>query len=63
MNIDHIVDNIARFAMKPHWLDEMRRYTKELEAQEGEIFKGLGKKVADRIKTLKEQKKDGESND
>lgn len=43
--------------MKPHWLDEMRRYTKELEAQEGEIFKGLGKKVADRIKTLKEQQK------
>ena len=56
MNIDHIVDHIARFAMKPHWLDEMRRYTKELEAQEGEIFKGLGMKVADQIKTLKDQK-------
>ena len=57
MNIDHIVDHIASFAMKPHWLDEMRRYTKELEAQEGEIFKGLGKQVANRIKTLKEQQK------
>lgn len=56
MNIDHIVDHIARFAMKPQWLDEMRRYTKELEAQEGEIFKGLGNKVAERIKTLKDQK-------
>ena len=56
MNIDHIVNHIALFAMKPHWLNEMRRFTKELESQEGEIFKGLGKKVADRIKTLKDQK-------
>jgi hypothetical protein len=41
--------------MMPHWLDEMRRFTKEL--QEQELFKGLGLAVADKIKLLKEQQK------
>jgi hypothetical protein len=50
---DNIVDHIAKFAMMPHWLDEMRRFTKEL--QEQELFKGLGLAVADKIKSLKEQ--------
>jgi hypothetical protein len=52
---DNIVDHIAKFAMMPHWLDEMRRFTKEL--QEQELFKGLGLAVADKIKLLKEQQK------
>jgi len=52
---DNMVDHIAKFAMMPHWLDEMRRFTKEL--QEQELFKGLGLAVADKIKLLKEQQK------
>lgn len=62
MNIDHIVNHIARFAMMPHWLDEMRRFTKELQAQEGEVYKELGQAVKQRIEFLKQQK-NGDSND
>lgn len=57
MTSDHfnkVADHIAKFAMMPHWLDEMRRFTKELQQQE--IYQGLGLAVADRIKLLKEQK-------
>lgn len=50
-----MVDHIAKFAMMPHWLDEMRRFTKELQKQE--LFKGLGLAVAEKIKLLKEQQK------
>jgi hypothetical protein len=49
--------------MMPAWIDEMRRWTKELEANESGFYKGLGLKVAERIKSLKEQKKDGGSNE
>lgn len=63
MNIDHIVNHIARFAMMPHWLDEMRRFTKELEATEGEYYKGLGLAVKQRIEFLKQQPKNGDSNE
>jgi len=62
MNIDHIVDHIARFAMKPHWLDEMRRFTKELQAHD-EAFKELGQAVKQRIEFLKQQPKNGDSNE
>jgi hypothetical protein len=50
---DNMVDHIAKFAMMPHWLDEMRRFTKELQQQE--MYQGLGLAVADKIKSLKEQ--------
>jgi hypothetical protein len=50
-----MVDHIAKFAMMPHWLDEMRRFTKELQQQE--IYHGIGLAVADKIKSLKEQQK------
>jgi hypothetical protein len=52
---DSMVDHIAKFAMMPHWLDEMRRFTKTLEKQE--IYQGIGLAVAEKIKSLKEQQK------
>lgn len=61
MNINHIVDHIARFAMMPHWLDEMRRFTKELQAKD-EVYKELGQAVKQRIEFLK-QEKNGDSNE
>lgn len=61
MNIDHIVNHIARFALMPHWLDEMRRFTKELQAQD-EAYKELGQAVKQRIEFLKQQK-NGDSNE
>jgi hypothetical protein len=62
-HLDHMVNHIAKLAMNPAWIDEMRRWTKELEAHESGFYKGLGLKVAERIKSLKEQKKGGRLND
>jgi hypothetical protein len=62
-HLDHMTNHIAKLAMNPAWIDEMRRFTKELEAHESGLYKGLGLKVAERIKSLKEQEKDGKSND
>lgn len=45
----HIINHIARFAMMPQWLDEMRRFTKELESEHGEHFEGLGQAVKQRM--------------
>jgi hypothetical protein len=59
MNIDHIIHHIARYAMMPHWIDEMRRFTKELEAQ-GELYEGLGLAIKQRIDFLKQQQKNGD---
>ena len=56
---ENIVNHIARFAMMPHWLDEMRRWTLELQKEHPHIYGGLGAAVAERIKSLKEQSKDG----
>lgn len=53
----HIVHKIARFAMMPHWLGEMRRFTKELESEHGEHFQGLGKAVKTRIEFFTATKK------
>jgi hypothetical protein len=58
-----MVNHIASLAMNPAWIDEMRRFTKELEKDESGFYKGLGVAVAERIKSLKEQKKGGRSND
>jgi hypothetical protein len=62
-HFDHMVNHIAKLAMNPAWIDEMRRFTKELESDESGFYKGLGLKVAERIKSLKEQEKGGRSND
>jgi hypothetical protein len=62
-HLEHMVNHIARFAMMPAWIDEMRRFTKELEQHESGFYKGLGLAVAERIKLLKEQEKGGKSNE
>jgi hypothetical protein len=62
-HLDHMTNHIAKLAMNPAWIDEMRRFTKSLEQEESGFYKGLGLKVAERIKSLKEQKKGGRSND
>jgi hypothetical protein len=62
-HLDHMVNHIAKLAMNPAWIDEMRRFTKELEKEESGFYKGLGVAVAERLKLLKEQKKGGRSND
>jgi|LauGreDrversion4_2_1035121.scaffolds.fasta_scaffold3630352_2 hypothetical protein len=58
-HFNQMVEFIALYAMKPHWLDEMRRWSKELEGCQSGIYKRLGVAVAERIKLLKE-KNDGE---
>jgi hypothetical protein len=62
-HLQHMVNHISRLAMMPAWIDEMRRWTKELEKHESGFYVGLGAAVAERIKLLKEQKKGGRSND
>ena len=62
-HLDHMVNHIAKLAMNPAWIDEMRRFTKSLEQEESGFYKGLGVAVAERIKSLKEQAKNGGSND
>jgi hypothetical protein len=62
-HLDHMTNHIAKLAMNPAWIDEMRRWTKELEQHESGYYKGLGLAVAERIKSLKEQKKGGISNE
>ena len=62
-HLEHMTNHIASLAMNPAWIDEMRRFTKELEKEESGFYKGLGVAVAERIKSLKEQKKGGRSND
>ena len=58
-HLEHMTNHIAKLAMNPAWIDEMRRWTKELEAQESGFYKGLGVAVAERLKLLKEQHKTG----
>jgi hypothetical protein len=62
-HLNHMVNHIAKLAMNPAWIDEMRRWTRELEQHESGFYVGLGAAVAERIKLLKEQEKNGESND
>jgi hypothetical protein len=62
-HLQHMVNHISRLAMMPAWIDEMRRWTKELEKHESGFYVGLGAAVAERIKLLKEQKKGGKSNE
>jgi len=62
-HLEHMTNHIAKLAMMPAWIDEMRRFTKELESEESGFYKGLGVAVAERLKLLREQKKGGRSND
>ena len=58
-HLDHMVNHIARLAMMPAWIDEMRRWTLELEKHESGYYKGLGAAVKKRIELLRKQKQDG----
>ncbi len=62
-HLEHMVNHIAKLAMNPAWIDEMRRFTKELEQHESGFYKGLGLAVAERIKLLKEHEKGGKLNE
>ena len=62
-HLEHMTNHIAKLAMMPAWIDEMRRWTRELERHESGFYVGLGAAVAERIKSLKEQKKGGASNE
>jgi hypothetical protein len=62
-HLDHMTNHIAKLALNPAWIDEMRRFTKELESDESGFYKGLGAAVAEQLKLLREQKKDGRSNE
>lgn len=53
-----MVYHIAGLATSPAWLEEMRRFTKELEKEP--MYAGLGAAVAEQLKLLREQNKDGE---
>jgi hypothetical protein len=54
-----MVNHIAKLAMMPAWIDEMRRWTLELEKHESGYYKGLGAAVKQRIELLQKQKQDG----
>ena len=58
---ENIINHIARYAMMPHWVEEMRRWTLELQKEHPTVFGGLGVAVAERIKSLKERQKNGDS--
>jgi hypothetical protein len=62
-HLEHMTNHIAKLAMNPAWIDEMRRFTKSLEQEESGFYKGLGVAVAEQLKLLREQKKGGTSND
>jgi hypothetical protein len=59
-HLEHMTNHIAKLAMMPAWLDEMRRWTKTLEEHESGMYKGLGLAVAERLKYLKEQQNRGD---
>ena len=62
-HLEHMVSHIARYAMMPHWVEEMRRWTLELQKEHPTVFDGLGASVASRIAYLKEQAKTGGSHE
>jgi hypothetical protein len=58
-----IVESFAQSAMNPAFIDNARLMVKELQTKYPEMYGNLGLAVAERIKSLKEQKKDGRSNE
>lgn len=62
-HLNHMVDHIAKLAMNPAWIEEMRRFTKELESDESGFYKGLGLAVKKQIELFEQQKRNGGSND
>jgi hypothetical protein len=58
-----MVNHCAKMALDPGFLDEARHTVKKLEKEHPETYSGLGLAVADQIKLLKLQSKDGGLND
>jgi hypothetical protein len=58
-----MVNHCAKMALDPGFLDEARHTVKKLEKSDPELWEGLGLAVADQIKLLRLQGKNGESND
>lgn len=54
------VENYAKLALSPGWIDEARHSVMKLEKEHPDLYVGLGAAVAERIKSLKEQAKTGE---
>lgn len=62
-NYQKIVESFAQSAMNPAFIDNARHMVKELQTQYPSVYGGLGAAVAERLKSLQEQKKDGASNE
>lgn len=58
-----IVESFAQSAMNPAFIDNARHMVKELQTQYPSMYGGLGAAVAERLRLLREQEKDGGSND
>jgi hypothetical protein len=58
-----MVNHCAKMALDPAWIDEARHMVKKLEKEHPETYTGLGLAVADQIKLLQLQSKNGGSND
>jgi hypothetical protein len=58
-----MVNHCAKMAQDPGFLDEARHTVKKLEKEHPETYTGLGLAVADQIKLLKLQGKDGGLNE
>jgi hypothetical protein len=54
-----MVNHCAKMALDPGFLDEARHTVKKLEKEHPETYTGLGLAVADQIKLLKLQSKNG----
>lgn len=54
-----MVNHCAKMALNPGFLDEARHTVKKLEKEHPDLYAGLGAAVADQIKLLKLQNKDG----
>jgi hypothetical protein len=59
----HTVNHFAQLALSPGWIDEARHSVMKLEKEHPDLYAGLGVAVKDRIEWLKQQKKNGGSND
>lgn len=59
----HTVNHFAQLALSPGWIDEARHSVMKLEKEHPDLYDGLGAAVAERIKLLKEQAKNGGLND
>lgn len=60
-NLQYTINHFAKLALMPGWIDEARHSVMKLEKDYPEVYGGLGAAVAERIKSLKEAQKNGDS--